>query len=256
MKLLLEISYLGSNYCGFQVQKNAVTIQQKVQDAIEALYGTRYPIQGCSRTDAGVHARQYFCTAELGDDINRIPCDKLPYAVNCYMPCDISVISARMADNSFHVRHDVLFKEYEYIIYNSRINNPFYYGRTWRHFISNPDISNMAKAAKLIEGKHDFSSFMASGSDISDTVRTVKSCGVTADGDLIRILISADGFLYNMVRIIAGTLAAVAEKKLKPESITDIINSCNRENAGCTAPPEGLYLNRVVFTKEGMDKIL
>lgn len=256
MKLLIELSYLGTAYHGFQVQKNGITIQERLQDAIEQLYGERYPVKGCSRTDSGVHAKQYFCTVDSGDDCTRIPCKAIPCAVNRYLPSDISVKSAILTDDSFHVRHDVLFKEYVYTIYTGASPDPFSFDRTWSLYLPSPDISAAEEAASHIVGKHDFAAFMSSGSDIADTVRAVKECVIERDRDFIRIRISADGFLYNMVRIIAGTIAEVMQGKRSPSSVREAIDSCDRTKAGRTAPASGLCLNRVVFSDAGIKKLI
>ncbi len=246
MKILIELSYVGTDFAGYQVQPGKITVQSAVQDAIEAVYGERYALKGCSRTDAGVHARQYFATF---DTDKSIPTDRIPAALNSVLDSRISVTSARVVSDDFHVRHDVLYKEYEYLIHTSKTPDPFLLGRAW-HFPKplHPDaLTLMRAAAKAFVGKHDFSGFMAKGSDVADTVRTVKYLEIDAEGELIRVRIAADGFLYNMVRIIVGTLVEVGLSKIDPADMAGIIASCDRSRAGMTAPPEGLYLNKVVF---------
>ncbi len=246
MKLLLKLSYLGTNYCGYQVQKNGVSIQERVQDAIEAVYGKRYSITGCSRTDAGVHARAYYCTVDAGEDCMKIPLEALPTVLNQNLPCDISVTDASAVPDSFHVRYNVKEKEYEYLILNSEVRNPFLEDRAYR-YPKALDALKMNEAAAKIVGKKDFCSFMAKGSSVCDTVRNVTGCSVYREGDLIHIRISADGFLYNMVRIIVGTLIEVSEGKISPEDIEKVISSKDRSKAGFTAPACGLYLVRVEY---------
>lgn len=252
MKILLEISYKGTDFAGFQVQPGARTVQGTLQDALERLYGERPPVKGCSRTDSGVHARQFFATF---DAEGRVPCERIPFALNSLLPEDISAKSARVVPESFHVRHDVLFKEYEYLILNEAQRDPFLEGLAYRpkRPLDAEALSRAREAAALIVGKKDFASFMASGSKIVDTVRDVKSLEIIEDGGLLRVRIAADGFLYNMVRIITGTLLDVAFGRLDAARIPEIIASGNRGEAGFTAPAEGLYLRRVEFLPGALD---
>lgn len=255
MKLLLKISYLGTNYCGYQVQPNAVTVQQKLNEAALALFGTECDIVGCSRTDSGVHANAFCATvAKKGTDTLEcaIPPEKIPQALSAHLPEDISVFEAVWVPESFHARYDVAKKEYLYRIYNRRVRSPFEEGRSF-HVpcrISEGDLQRMRQAASHYVGKHDFSAFMAQGSRIVDPVRTVFSADVTREGDLILFRVSADGFLYNMVRILVGTLLEVAEGKIAPEEIPEILQSRDRTRAGMTAPACGLYLNQVFYPPE------
>ncbi len=246
MKILLELSYLGTGFSGYQVQPDKPTVQSALQDAIEAVYGVRYDVKGCSRTDAGVHALRYYATF---DTDKNIPLDRLPYALNSAIDRRISVRSAVEVAADFHVRHDVKEKEYEYLLRLSKIPDPFYLDRAWQFPkpILPDGIKRMREAAAYFVGSHDFAGFMSSGSDIADTVRTVTRLEIIEDVELVRIRIAADGFLYNMVRIIVGTLLDVALGKIEPSDMGDIIASCDRRCAGMTAPPEGLYLRRVEF---------
>lgn len=252
MKILLNISFLGTNYCGYQVQPNGVTVQQKLNEAAKALFGYDCDIVGCSRTDSGVHANE-FCAAVTvkGEPFlnTRIPVEKIAGAMSYYLPEDISVTDAREVDDDFHPRYDVLYKEYVYKIWNGKTRNPFLMDRAWHcpRRIDDDALSEMNRAASLLKGKHDFSSYMASDTKVKDTVRTVFEADVRRDGDLIEFRISADGFLYNMVRIITGTLVDVAYGRISANDIEKITESCNRSLAGTTAPSHGLYLNRVVY---------
>jgi len=253
MKILLEISYLGTGFSGYQVQPGKLTVQSALQDAIEAVYGERYAVKGCSRTDAGVHALRFYATFETDKSI---PCDRIPAALNSAIHPNISVLCAREVCDDFHVRHDVLWKEYEYMILCRRSPDPFYVGRAW-HFpkpLLDDGIERMRSAAKAFIGRHDFSGFMSQGSDIADTNRTVKHLEIIPDGDFIRVRIAADGFLYNMVRIIVGTLLECAIGKRDPDAMADVIASCDRARSGMTAPPDGLYLKRVVFKDDQEEK--
>lgn len=252
MRILLELSYLGSNYAGFQVQPNKPTVQSTLQDALEAVYGERLPVRGCSRTDSGVHAKQYFATY---DAARHIPTEKIPLALNCHLPCDIAVRSSELVPDSFHVRHDVLWKEYRYTLYNSQIRDPFIEGKVCRlnRIFSDYELERMRDAARLIVGRKDFRAFMSEGSSITDTVRNVFRLDISVDRDLIYIDVAADGFLYNMVRIIVGTLIDTARGRFAPDDVADIIASRERRRAGFTAPPEGLCLERVCLDRTKID---
>ncbi|MBQ6893266.1 MAG: tRNA pseudouridine synthase A, partial [Clostridia bacterium] len=202
MKILLRLKYLGNNFCGWQYQPNARTVQNTLTEAAEKLFGERCNITGCSRTDSGVHANDFAATVELSERANKIPQDRIPTAFAPFLPDDISVISAAVVSDDFHPRYDVKYKEYIYKIHVSAVKDPFLFGRAW-HYDKRllPDAAaRMDECAKAIVGKHDFASFMAAGSKIEDTVRTVKYCDVEQDGDIIIVRIAADGFLYNMVR--------------------------------------------------------
>lgn len=252
MKILLNLSYVGTAYCGYQVQKNGISIQQKLNEAAKALFGFDCDIVGCSRTDRGVHANTFFATvSKKGEDsiVSTIPENSIPRAFNSYLPGDISVRSARYVDDCFHARYDVKYKEYVYRIYTANIPDPFLYGRVFNYCreISDATLEKMNEAAANFVGKYDFSAFMSSGSSVSDTVREVVSAKVVRDGDVVEFYVAADGFLYNMVRIMTGTLVAVAEGKINPSEIGEIIASADRSRAGMTAPADGLYLNRVEY---------
>lgn len=245
MKILLELAYVGSAYSGFQVQENAPSIQKALQDALEMFFHTELKLSGCSRTDAGVHAKQFFATIE-GDISESFPIDRLPKAVARLLPGDIALLSARRVDDTFHVRYDVKYKEYEYHILNTEASDPFMLGRVY-HYTRPLDAELMQEAAQHFVGTHDFKGFMASGSKVVDTVRVIRYFTVTREGPLVRIKVAADGFLYNMVRILCGTLIAVSEGRIPLDSLDEIIASKERSRAGATLPPDGLYLSRVVY---------
>ena len=249
MKIKLNISYIGTAYCGWQVQPNAVSVQQRVQDAVEKAFGKRYPLTGCSRTDSGVHARSFVCTVELDEDANNIPCERIPLVMNRHLPADIAVREAEEVEADFHPRYSCLGKAYEYIFYDSAVRDPFLHGRA-ACILPRLDAERMNEAAQEFIGRQDFRSFMASGSKIEDTVRTVFDCRVSRNRDRVILYISADGFLYNMVRIIAGTLAEVGHGKRTREGVRAAIDARDRSSAGQTAPPEGLYLSEVFYRKE------
>ena len=247
MKYFAKIKYLGTAFHGFQVQPDKRTVQGELCTALEIALGYPCKVTGCSRTDAGVHANEFCITVEC--DGATVPPDKLPVAVARYLPNDLSLFYARECPEDFHPRYDVISKEYLYRIRNERVYDPFEYGRAW--FLPRPiddaAIERMNEASEYIIGKRDFATFMSEGSDIVDTVRNVFSLSVVKNGTAIDIKISADGFLYNMVRIIVGTLIDVAYGRLDPHDIPALIDSKDRSLAGMTAPADGLYLNKVSY---------
>lgn len=252
MKLFIKIKYDGTRYAGYQVQNNALTIQEVLNKALFDLFGFECDLTGCSRTDSGVHARCFCATVQKrgqGSLQTNIPCEKIPFALNFRLPDDISVYFAKWVEDDFHARYSVKAKTYEYHILNTPFKDPFYVNRAY-HFpklLRDSDIAKMKTAAKLFCGKYDFSAFMASGSNVNDTVRNVFECDVVNECDEIIIRISADGFLYNMVRIVSGTLLEVGKGNISPEQILSIIESKNRNNAGPTLPAHGLYLTDVKY---------
>ena len=247
MKYFAKIKYLGTKFHGFQVQPGQRTIQGELTKACHAAFGAEAKVTGCSRTDAGVHANEFCLTIEC--DNATIPPAKLPVALARFVPSDISLFSAAECSSDFHPRYNAKSKEYLYRIKSSRITDPFDYGRVWflSYEFDDAAIILMREASGHFVGTQDFSSFMAEGSSVEDATRTVYYLDVQKNGDYIDIKISANGFLYNMVRIIVGTLIDVAIGKIRPDEIDFIIKSKNRANAGITAPAEGLYLNKVVY---------
>lgn len=245
MKLLLEIEYYGANYHGWQVQPGCETVQKSIQDAVQRIFGKRYDVTGCSRTDSGVHARQFFCTVDGMDEL-KLPCERIPYSLSSVLPQDISVINCKIVDDDFHARYSCKGKEYEYLITDSHFRDPFLCGRAWQ--LCRPlDTEAMERAAKGIVGRHDFSSFCASGASTTDNIRTVEFCRVERRADCVCINIKADGFLYNMVRIIVGTLVSAGLGKSEYEDTAAIIEKRDRTSAGNTAPACGLYLKKVIY---------
>ena len=246
MNYLLTLAYDGTNYCGFQVQPNGRSVAQTFQDGLEAVLHSRPDIKGCSRTDAGVHA--------LGFALNfhaetRIPPEKLPLAINQHLPPDIRVLCARVVPKEFHARYAAHTKTYLYRIHNHPIDSPFdekYYTRVPRRL----DVDAMQRAAEQFVGKHDFLALCAAGSSAAahgDTVRTITDCHVTRKGDEVDIEVTADGYLYNMVRILAGTLCEVGAGRMQPDAIPGILASRDRSQAGPTLPAKGLFLKRVDY---------
>lgn len=247
MKYFARIKYIGTEFHGFQVQPGLRTVQGELSVALEQAVGSECKITGCSRTDAGVHANTFVITVENGNAT--VPPEKLPLAVARFLPPDLSLYYAEVVDSDFHPRYSVKSKEYLYRIRNTRVSDPFDYGRVWllNPLISDFALEKMREAAAFMIGKKDFAAFMAEGSDVTDTVREIFYLKIERKDDYIDIRISADGFLYNMVRIIVGTLTEVAFGRIAPTDIKKIISSKKRSNAGPTAPACGLYLNEVNY---------
>lgn len=239
----LTLSYDGTDYCGFQLQPNGETVQGCLERALTSVYKTNIKIKGCSRTDAGVHARMYVCSYTAPECV---PEDKLPFAVRAYLPEDICVSECEKVNDEFHARYDNCGKTYCYTVNTSKFQDVFTKRFEW-HYPKKLDAVSMQKAAECFLGTHDFSGFMSAGSNVIGTVRTVSRLDVVREGDRVKIFIRADGYLYNMVRIITGTLVMVGQGKIPPDEMTDIINSCDRTRAGITAPPEGLMLYEVHY---------
>ena len=243
---LLTLAYDGTNYCGFQVQPNGRSVAQTFQDGLEAVLGCRPDIKGCSRTDAGVHALGFMLNFHAD---TRIPPEKLPLALNQHLPPDIRVLAARVVPEDFHARYAAHTKTYLYRIHNSPIDSPFdekYYTRGPRRL----DTAKMNTAARRFVGKHDFLALCAAGSSAAahgDTVRTITACAVARHGDEVEITVTADGYLYNMVRILAGTLCEVGAGRMQPEDIPGILASRDRHKAGPTLPAKGLFLKSVEY---------
>ena len=252
MKLFIKVRYLGTNYCGYQVQPNAPSIQNELNKAARMLFGCDCDIVGCSRTDSGVHANEFCATvAQKGTDdlITSLQPERVPLAFSTHLPPDISVFDAKWVASDFHARYDVVEKEYIYRIYNDPVRSPFWEGRAYHlpRVLDDAAIQRMNRAAAHLVGKQDFAAYMAQGSTVTSTIRTVKAASIEKEGNMIVFRISADGFLYNMVRILTGTMIDVGLGKIDPEDIPTITNSRDRSRAGMTVPACGLYLNRVLY---------
>lgn len=241
IKIIVE--YDGTRYCGWQVQKNGLSVQKVLQGAIEDLVRHDIRLTGSSRTDARVHAKGM--AANFFTD-SKIPCSKFPAAINCRLPEDIVVVNAEDMDESFHSRYSSKGKRYSYMILNRREPSALLRKYT-AHVPEKLDIESMKEAAGVLLGTHDFSSFKASGSSVKDNVRTVRYIDIQQTGEIIKIEIEADGFLYNMVRIIVGTLVEIGKGKIPASDMKSILDSHDRNKAGKTAPPEGLCLEQVYY---------
>ena len=241
--------YNGTAYHGWQVQKNAVSVAETLQRALVMVCGNAVRLTGCGRTDAGVHAEHYI--ANFHTD-SRIPIDRLPFAVNTHTPEDIVVKEAYDMPDDFNAIGSCLKKEYTYRIYNSRIKNPFYVNRAY-FYPKHLDEAVMDRAARAFEGTHDFRAVRSVGTETRTTVRTIYYCYVIRAGELLELKVCANGFLYNMVRAITGTVLYAAEGKLTAEDIPRILDSGNRTLAGPTVPPGGLYLTKLWYEDERLN---
>lgn len=245
-KIAMKIRYDGTNYHGWQRQNNALAVQQVIEEALQDLTGEEIAVTGCSRTDAGVHALEFYFHFESE---TAIAMEKLPYALNHRLPEDITAMEAFAVPAEFHARFSAKGKRYVYRIQNGRVKNPFLNRYSW-HIPYPMDVAKMKEAAPLLEGTHDFAGFMAAGGNQKTTVRTVRLCRVEQEEDMpesVTVTVEADAFLYNMVRIITGTLAEVGFGRIQAEDLPEILASCDRTRCGLTAPPQGLFLKKVYY---------
>ena len=240
------LAYNGTAYHGWQRQNNALAVQQVLEEAILSLTGQTVTVNGCSRTDAGVHARR-FCASFLIE--STITCRGIVFGLNSKLPDDISVLECEKVPLDFHARYMCSGKEYEYIIHNSEIKNPFYKDTAYRSWFP-IDEKKLDKAAQDFVGTHDFKAMCSTDCTKENTVRTIFSFHVRREGELVIFTVSGDGFLYNMVRIMVGTLIFINEGKIGETQIPDILASKDRTRGGKTVPPQGLYLNEVYYDKD------
>lgn len=242
--LLLTLSYCGKNLHGWQIQDNALTVQEVFQDALYQIIHERPDIKGCSRTDSGVHANMYCVSMKIEHPITE---DHLMMAMNRYLPDDVAVTQVRRVKDDFHARYSCKGKEYVYKVWNSRVRNPFLHDLAL-HYRYEMDVEKLNQEAQAFVGNHDFTSFCTLDKrEKGDFTRTVKYFTVQREGSLVTFTVAADGFLYNMVRIMVGTLLAMNNGRIPFGTLSDIIKAENRKAAGPTAPACGLYLNKVFY---------
>ena len=243
MRIKLTIAYDGTRYVGWQVQKNGISVQQRVNEAVSDLFGTPIEVIGASRTDSGVHA---LANVAAFDVETRMPPEKIAYALNQRLPEDIVIQSSEQVEDEFHPRYDALEKTYEYHILGRR--HPLPLKRKDCYFYHRPlDADRMRSAAGYLVGEHDFSSFCSAHAQTNTFVRTIYSLSVRTEGEEIILRVTGSGFLYNMVRIIAGTLIEIGAGLREPEELGEILAARDRSKAGPTAPAKGLTLVEIVY---------
>ena len=241
--IALRLSYDGSGYHGWQVQKNEITVAETLETALTKVCGHPVRTVGCGRTDAGVHALRY--CANFRSDC-RIPIQRMALAVNSRLPADIAVQDAVEAPEEFNAIGSCIKKEYIYKIHNSNIRDPFLQKRAC-FYPQDLNLEQMQAAARAFEGTHDFRAVRSVGTETKTTVRTVYWCRAEKQGELITVSICADGFLYNMCRAMVGTMIYASYGKLRPEEIPALLEKGDRRLTGPTMPPQGLYLNRIWY---------
>ena len=246
--LKVTIAYNGSAYNGYQSQPNGNTVQDQLQKSMSGLLNQPITVNGCSRTDAGVHARQFVFNALYDDSLSSIIPDGFVRAMNGSLPSDIAVLACEYAPIEFHARFCAKGKEYLYLVDTSKVRNVFSTGLAL-HYPYEIDVPRLRDAASLIIGQHDFAAFCKAEAKehLKSTVRTVTEIKIEKNQDQVEFYVSGDGFLHNMVRIIVGTLIYVNENKRSKEDVKEALETGNREKAGKTLPPHGLYLNKVFY---------
>ena len=243
MKFKLTLMYDGTAYHGWQRQQNGITIQEILEEKVSGMLGVETDVVGCSRTDARVHAKMYVCSF-AGE--TTIPVDKIPFVLNVALPPDIRAVRCETAPEDFNARFFAVKKTYEYRILNTAHGDPFLRNYAW-HYPAALNLSEMERACDIIRGKKDFRCFMAAGSKAKTTVRNLSELSIRKEGDLITVTAGADGFLYNMVRIIVGTLVYIGNGKLSARELAGLIENGDRRKLGLTAPPQGLSLVKVEY---------
>lgn len=243
MNVRLDLQFDGTDYHGWQVQPDCLTVQGLMQNAIYKATGEDIKPQGSSRTDAGVHATGFVCNFKTSSSI---PCERLPFALNTYLPSDIRCIGAEIVPEDFNASRSALAKTYRYTIDNSLFGDVLRNRYSW-HYKYKLDIDKMKEASKHFIGTYDFVGFASSGYSVETTVRTIYELNTEKNDNIITIDVKGNGFLYNMVRIITGTLVYVGGGKIAPDDIPHIINYKDRTKAGITAPAKGLCLKEVFY---------
>ena len=243
MRVAFIVEYDGTDYAGWQIQKNDITVQQKIEEALLTLNKGHITVTGAGRTDSGVHAKGQCGHFDIDSDI---PAEKFTFILNTRLPKDIRIKKTWEVSEDFHSRFSAKGKRYIYRIFNAPYSSALM-GRSTMHVPENLDIEKMQQAAQFIVGTHDFKAFCAQGSSVKTTVRTVSKVEVTKENELIEITVEGTGFLYNMVRIIAGTLIEVGKNKKTPKMVKEIIEGKTRKEAGLTADAQGLTMDEVFY---------
>lgn len=242
-RVRLWVSYDGTHYCGWQIQNNGITIEEVLNRTLTELCREEIAVIGASRTDSGVHA---LGNVAVFDTSSRIPGEKFCFALNQRLPEDIRIQRSDEVPKDWHPRYQNTVKTYEYCFLNRKIPDPI--RRLYTYFVYYPmDVEKMQQAANYLVGEHDFKSFCTPRTQVLTTVREIYELSLTREGDVIRMRIRGNGFLYNMVRIIAGTLARVGTGLYEPEQVKDMLEAKDRQKAGPKAPPQGLTLVEIAY---------
>ena len=244
-RILLTIGYDGTSYCGWQLQSNGKSIQEAVENSIYQLTSLPTRIFGASRTDAGVHALGQRCHF---DTESHIPIEKWQLALNSKLPNDIRIVKAQYVPDDFHARFDAVDKKYQYRIWNATYLHPILKNYC-THIPQHMNMKLMEEAVMSLNGTHDFAAFQASGGTAKNTIRTLHNCHLTKDGNMITLSVNGNAFLYNMVRIIAGTIIAIGQGRMNPATFFQSYESLNRLSLGITAPAQGLELSEIHYLK-------
>ena len=244
-RIKLTVAYDGTDYCGWQVQPNGMTVEEILNRELSALTGEEVKVIGASRTDAGVHAEG---NVAVLDTETGIPAERIAYALNCRLPEDIVAVKSEEVPGDWHPRYQCSVKTYEYRILNREMPDPVC-RRSTVHVSYPLNLGDMRTAAGYLKGEHDFKSFCSPHTEVKDTVRTVHSLEIEKEGDIITVRISGNGFLYNMVRIIVGTLINVGRGACPPEKVKEILEARDRRKAAATAPAKGLVLKHIRYGK-------
>lgn len=246
-RIMLTVAYDGSAYHGWQIEPTGITVEEVLNRALSALLREEIRVSGASRTDAGVHARGNLCVFDTGAPI---PPEKIAPALLGRLPADIVVRASREVPEDFHPRRCDSVKTYEYTLYRDRLPDPLVRNTSW-FFYRDLDVEAMRRAAAFLVGEHDFASFCAAGAQVQTTVRRITSLTLLEEGPFLKIRVSGTGFLYNMVRILTGTLVQVGLGQKKPEEMITVLNAKDRGKAGPTAPPQGLCLMKIDLYPDG-----
>ena len=245
--LKLTVAFDGTDYAGWQVQKTGVGVQEKVQEAVRRLFPSAGSVQGSSRTDAGVHALGMVAHVEIPENQLKMPIQKVPLALNAFLPEDIRVVTATRCRQPFHARFDAVGKQYRYFIWNHRAMNPLLRRTAWQ-VPKTLDLTAMRDGASRLVGRHDFRSFSGHrGGIMGSASRTITQCSIRKSGPLLTFIIEGDGFLYKMCRTIVGTLVQVGQGKYQSAEIERMRSRKDRRVAGMTAPARGLVLWKVFY---------
>lgn len=239
----LTIEYDGTDFCGWQMQPSQRTVQGEIEKAIKIIAGKEIIIFGAGRTDAGVHANGQVANFHIDSHIHS---HRFAAAINSLLPKDVVIKESIEVDDCFHSRYNSIGKEYKYIIYNDKIRSTLL--RDYSYYVNyHLDIEKMYRASRILVGTHDFRSFMSSGGSAKKTIRSIHSLDMISEKNIIEITINGNGFLYNMVRIIVGTLIDIGRGRIREEELDNILHSKNRDKAGHTAVAKGLYLKKVFY---------